>query len=542
MLKLSQVTCYFGGRDIFRNADLLVRDQDKIGLVGPNGAGKSTLFKVITGQESLASGSINSDKKNLSIGYFSQDVGEMKGGTVLEEVVKGAGFLAVIAKRLTFLEERMCDMDNPITDAEMSEYGNLQTEFMHHDGYNLETNATTILTGLGFSDSRQQELVEHFSGGWKMRIAMAKILLQNPDLLLLDEPTNHLDLESIIFLESWLQNFKGSLIMTCHDREFMTRICNTTVELASGKLTTYSGDYDFYLRECKVRREQLIATYNRQQAMIKKEEDFISKFAARASHANLVQSRIKTLEKIERIELPPDEKVVNIEFVPCPRSGDQVVTFDNVAFSYNGLNNVFSGITGVVRRLEKIALTGINGAGKSTLLKLVTGALKPTNGIVNVGASVKLGYFSQYSSDLLNADNTIFDELLLARPDATIGEIMAILGAFQFTGDDVKKKISVLSGGEKSRVVLAAILSNPINFLVLDEPTNHLDIQTREVLLEALKIFDGTILIVSHDRFFLKHLATRVFEIDEGKLNIYEGNYDYYLEKSPHLQTIKTML
>lgn len=542
MLKLSQVTCYFGGRDIFRNADLLVRDQDKIGLVGPNGAGKSTLFKVITGQESLASGSINSDKKNLSIGYFSQDVGEMKGGTVLEEVVKGAGFLAVIAKRLTFLEERMCDMDNPITDAEMAEYGNLQTEFMHHDGYNLETNATTILTGLGFSDSRQQELVEHFSGGWKMRIAMAKILLQNPDLLLLDEPTNHLDLESIIFLESWLQNFKGSLIMTCHDREFMTRICNTTVELASGKLTTYSGDYDFYLRECKVRREQLIATYNRQQAMIKKEEDFISKFAARASHANLVQSRIKTLEKIERIELPPDEKVVNIEFVPCPRSGDQVVTFDNVAFSYNGLNNVFSGITGVVRRLEKIALTGINGAGKSTLLKLVTGALKPTNGIVNVGASVKLGYFSQYSSDLLNADNTIFDELLLARPDATIGEVMAILGAFQFTGDDVKKKISVLSGGEKSRVVLAAILSNPINFLVLDEPTNHLDIQTREVLLEALKIFDGTILIVSHDRFFLKHLATRVFEIDEGKLNIYEGNYDYYLEKSPHLQTIKTML
>lgn len=542
MLKLSQVTCYFGGRDIFRNADLLVRDQDKIGLVGPNGAGKSTLFKVITGQESLASGSINSDKKNLSIGYFSQDVGEMKGGTVLEEVVKGAGFLAVIAKRLTFLEERMCDMDNPITDAEMSEYGNLQTEFMHHDGYNLETNATTILTGLGFSDSRQQELVEHFSGGWKMRIAMAKILLQNPDLLLLDEPTNHLDLESIIFLESWLQNFKGSLIMTCHDREFMTRICNTTVELAFGKLTTYSGDYDFYLRECKVRREQLIATYNRQQAMIKKEEDFISKFAARASHANLVQSRIKTLEKIERIELPPDEKVVNIEFVPCPRSGDQVVTFEDVAFSYNGLNNVFSGITGVVRRLEKIALTGINGAGKSTLLKLVTGALKPTNGIVNVGASVKLGYFSQYSSDLLNADNTIFDELLLARPDATIGEVMAILGAFQFTGDDVKKKISVLSGGEKSRVVLAAILSNPINFLVLDEPTNHLDIQTREVLLEALKIFDGTILIVSHDRFFLKHLATRVFEIDEGKLNIYEGNYDYYLEKSPHLQTIKTLL
>ncbi len=542
MLKLSGITCFFGGRDIFRNADMLIRDNDKIGLVGPNGAGKSTLFKIITGQESLASGSINSDKKDLSIGYFSQDVGEMKGGTVLEEVIKGAGHIATIAKRLAELEERMCDMDDPITDSEMDEYGTLQTEFMAHDGYNLESNAKIILTGLGFSPERQEEPVEHFSGGWKMRIAMAKILLQAPELLLLDEPTNHLDLESIIFLEEWLKNYQGSLVMTCHDREFMTRLCKVTVEVANGKLTTYSGDYDFYLRERDIRREQLIATYNRQQAMIKKEEDFIAKFAARASHANLVQSRIKTLEKIERIELPPEEKVVNIEFVPCPRSGDQVVTFDNATFSYDGKRDVFSLLTGTVRRLEKIALTGINGAGKSTLLKLVTGALKPTAGECTVGASVKMGYFSQYSSDLLNPDNTIVEELMLARPDATIGEVMAVLGAFQFTGDDVKKKISVLSGGEKSRVVLATILSNPINFLVLDEPTNHLDIQTRAVLLDALKQFDGTVLIVSHDRFFLKQLATRVFEIDEGKLNVYEGDYDYYLEKSPHIQTIKSLI
>jgi ATPase components of ABC transporters with duplicated ATPase domains len=542
MLKLSGVTLYFGGRDILRGADMLVRDGDRIGLVGPNGAGKSTLFKLIVGEESPAEGSIISDKKDLSIGYFSQNTGEMTGGTVLEEVMKGAGKISEIAKRLNTLEERMCDMDNPITDSEMDEYGRLQTEFLARDGYNLETNAVTVLTGLGFTPERQRENVSAFSGGWKMRIAMAKILLQNPDLLLLDEPTNHLDLESIMFLEEWLSNYQGSLVMTCHDREFMTRICNVTVELANAKLTTYSGDYDFYLKECAIRREQLVATYNRQQAMIKKEEDFIARFAARASHANLVQSRIKTLEKIERIELPPEAKAVSIEFMPCPRSGDQVVTFDNAAFSYDGKRNVFSGITGTVRRLEKIALTGINGAGKSTLLKLVTGALNPTEGSVAVGSSVKLGYFSQYSSDLLIPSNTIFEELLRARPGADTGEIMSILGAFQFSGDDVKKKISVLSGGEKSRVVLASVLSNPVNFLVLDEPTNHLDITTREVLLEALEAFDGTILIVSHDRFFLKHLATRVFEIDEGRLNTYEGDYSYYLEKSPHIQAIKSLI
>ncbi|MBQ0071854.1 MAG: ABC-F family ATP-binding cassette domain-containing protein [Spirochaetales bacterium] len=540
MIKLSDVSFFFGGRDILKHAELLIRDDDKIGLVGPNGAGKSTLFKIITGELSPTSGAINTDRKKAVIGYLSQDTGEMKGRTVLEEVLAGAGRIFSIKTRLEELEAKMGDMENPITDAEMDEYGILQNEFINLDGYNLETNAEIILTGLGFPIERQSEMVDNFSGGWKMRIAMARLLLLNPDVLLMDEPTNHLDLESIIFLESWLKEYKGALVMTCHDREFMTRICRTTVELNNGILSTYSGDYDFYLREKEVRRAQLVATYERQQAMLQKEEEFIAKFAARASHANLVQSRIKTIEKIERVELPPEEKVINIEFQPCPRSGDQVAVLENLGHSY-GDHKVFANTTVTLRRLEKVALSGINGAGKSTLLKIMAGLLENTEGSCTIGSSVKMGYFSQYSSDLLNMNNTIYEEAAERLPMLDKGEIMSVLGAFRFSGTDTEKKISVLSGGEKSRVVLACILARPVNFLVLDEPTNHLDIQSREVLLDALKRFDGTIIIVSHDRFFLRSLVNKVYELDTGKLTVYEGDYSYYLEKSPHLKEIHLM-
>ncbi|MCR5732256.1 MAG: ATP-binding cassette domain-containing protein [Sphaerochaetaceae bacterium] len=540
MIKLTDVSFFFGGRDILSHAELLIKDNDRIGLVGPNGAGKSTLFKIIVGEQSVTGGAITTDKKDAVIGYLSQDTGEMKGGSVLEETMAGAGRVSEIGKRLSFLEERMGDMENPITDSEMDEYGLLQNEFLAHDGYNLENNAKTILTGLGFTDERQLENVDNFSGGWKMRIALAKILLLKPDVLLMDEPTNHLDLESILFLESWLKEFEGSLVMTCHDREFMTRICKTTIELSQGKLTYYSGDYDFYLREREIRRREQIATYNRQQAMLAKEEEFIARFAARASHANLVQSRIKNIEKIERVELPVEEKAMSIEFRPCPRSGDQVAVLENLGVSYGDFN-VFSSASVVLRRLEKVALTGINGAGKSTLLKVIAGKLKESEGVCSVGAGVRLGYFSQYSSDLLNSDNTIFEEAQERLPELDRGELMSALGAFLFSGDDVEKKISVLSGGEKSRVVLACILSRPVNFLVLDEPTNHLDIVSREVLLDALKRFDGTVLIVSHDRFFLRSLASKVWELDKGKLTVYEGDYSYYLEKSPHLKELHLM-
>jgi len=549
MIKLSGIRVAYGGRVILDNGDFLIRSGDRIGLVGPNGAGKTTLLRVIAGEEKPDKGEACIDPGTV-IGYFSQNVGEMSGRSALEEVLAGAGAVWETGQKLAELEHRMGDPSaKPLSDAEMNAYGELQSEFLHRDGYNLESRAEAVLTGLGIGPSRFGEPVEHFSGGWKMRIALARILVLEPDVLLMDEPTNHLDVESIVWLEQWLNDFKGDLVMTSHDRDFMTRLCSRTVEVANGKVTSYSGDYDFYLREREIRREQLVATYNRQQAQFAKDEEFIAKFSARASHAALVQSRIKALEKIERVVLPPDPKSMRVQFAPCPRSGDQVVVMNGLAKSWPahvsagsanhaageavaGDHPVFSGLSGIVSRGDRVALTGVNGAGKSTLLKVITGETNATAGTVTVGASVKLGYFSQYSSDVLDPNRTIFEEVSDRIPLAPIGTVKSILGAFQFSGDDDQKKIHVLSGGEKSRVMLACMLAVPVNFLVLDEPTNHLDIQSREVLLEALASFEGTIIIVSHDRYFLRHLATRVFEIDHGKLNVYEGDYRYYLEKT----------
>jgi len=549
VIKLSGIHVAYGDRVILNNADFLIRGGDRIGLVGPNGAGKTTLFRVISGEEKPDAGAIAIDPGTV-IGYFSQNVGEMSGRSALEETLAGAGSVYEIGVKLAALEARMGDPGaEPLSDAEMDRYGELQSEFLHRDGYNLETRAETVLTGLGIGPDRFGEPIEHFSGGWKMRIALARILVLNPDVLLMDEPTNHLDVESIVWLEEWLNDFPGDLVMTSHDREFMTRLCKRTVEVADGNVTTYSGDYDFYLREREIRREQLVATYNRQQAQFAKDEEFIARFAARASHASLVQSRVKALEKIERVVLPVDPKAMSVQFAPCPRSGDQVVVIKDLAKSWPAHvsagsarhpvgtpvasgNPVFSGLSCIVSRGDRIALTGVNGAGKSTLLKIITGSTEPSGGTATVGASVRLGYFSQYSSDALNPDRTIFEEVADRIPLASVGVIKGILGAFQFSGDESDKKVSVLSGGEKSRVMLACMLAVPVNFLVLDEPTNHLDIASREVLLEALQRFEGTIMIVSHDRYFLRHLANRVFEIDSCALNVYEGDYHYYLKRT----------
>jgi ATP-binding cassette subfamily F protein 3 len=431
----------------------------------------------------------------------------------------------------------MADANGPaLTDAEMDRYGALQMEFQRGNGYELENRAEAILTGLGIGKDRFTLPVESFSGGWKMRIALARILLLAPDVLLMDEPTNHLDLESIVWLEQWLSSFKGDLVMTSHDREFMTRICTRTIEVASGAITTYAGDYDFYVRERAVRREQLIASQKRQAAMLAKEEEFIARFGARASHAAQVQSRVKTIEKIERIVIPPDLKEMKVRFAFVGRSGDIVVKMEDLSKTWplpgGGSCPVFHGLTGVVRRLDRIAVTGVNGAGKSTLLKIITGQADATSGVCSLGAGVKIGYFSQYSSDILIPTRTVFQEVAERLPKATEGVIKNVLGAFQFSGDDVEKRVAVLSGGEKSRVMLACILAQPVNFLVLDEPTNHLDIASREVLLNALREFDGTLMLVSHDRWFLRHLSNRVFEIDHGALRVYEGGYGEYLART----------
>lgn len=542
MIHLTNISKQHGSHILFSNASLQILPGVRTGLVGPNGAGKSTIFRLITGEEEADQGEISCSKKTV-IGYFSQEVGEMSGCSALEETMSAVAEVMVLAEKIKEMETAMAE---PMPDDELTRllerYGDAQEEFEHRGGYDLETRSKSVLTGLGIGPDDFHRAVESFSGGWKMRIALAKILTINPDVLLLDEPTNHLDIESILWLEEWLKNeFKGALLMTSHDRTFMNSIVSRIIEVANRTVTTYGGNYDFYLNEREIRRKNLLASYRRQQEMLAKEEDFIARFAARVSHAAQVQSRIKKLEKIERIELPPEQKVMRFEFAKPPRSGDDVVAMEGLAKSWlledNSKKPVFSGVTGIIRRQEKIAVVGVNGAGKSTFLKVLAGKTEATEGSVTLGANVSVGYFSQHSMDILHGSRTVFDTVQEAMPQAHIGMIRNLCGAFLFQGDDADKRISQLSGGEKSRVVLATLLARPLNFLILDEPTNHLDMQSREILLEALKKFAGTVILVSHDRHFLRSLVDHVMEIDHGEMRLYGGDYDYYLQKSAALET-----
>ncbi|MCA2958629.1 MAG: ABC-F family ATP-binding cassette domain-containing protein [Silvanigrellales bacterium] len=543
MIHFNNVSKQYGSRILYRNASFQIRPGSKTGLVGPNGAGKSTIFRIITGAEDVDSGDVSIPSR-IVIGSFSQDVGEMKGRTALEEVKAGSGRVDALAQELASYEKQLEDLaENPMSDDDMAtlleKYGEAQQEFERRGGYDLDHRAQEILTGLGIPPEDHRRSVEAFSGGWKMRIELAKILALNPDVLLMDEPTNHLDVESIVWLEEWLVNFKGALVMTSHDRDFMNRIVTRIVEVANQSITTYTGNYDFYERERDVRKEQLVAAHARQQEMLAKEEEFIARFAARASHAAQVNSRVKKLEKIDRIEIPAEEKTVRFEFKAPPRSGEEVVIMEGLGKAWKredgGDKVVFDNVTGILRRLSRVALVGVNGAGKSTLMKCIVGATEPSKGKVRLGAGVELGYFSQHALDVLDARRTMFETVRDAMPHASVGVVKTLLGAFLFSDDEVDKKIGVLSGGEKSRVVLATIFARPVNFLVLDEPTNHLDIRSREVLLETLRRFEGTILLVSHDRYFLRALVNRVFEVGHGDLRTYEGNYEYYLEKSAAL-------
>jgi ATP-binding cassette subfamily F protein 3 len=535
MIHLSNISKQYGSKVLYRNGSFQINSGEKIGLVGPNGAGKTTIFRIITGEEGIDQGQISKSDRTV-IGYFSQNIEEMQGRSALEEVKSAAGQVPIIQARLQVLEHKLSE---PLNEDEMTkvleEYGELQAEFEHLGGYDLETRAAEILTGLGIGPEDFHRPTESFSGGWKMRIALAKILALNPDVLLMDEPTNHLDLESIIWLEEWMVNFKGSLLMTSHDREFMNRIVSKIVEVAHQSITVYSGNYDFYDRERQIRMEQLIAAAKRQDDMLAKEEEFIARFAARASHAAQVQSRVKKLEKIDRIEIPAEEKQVQFDWPVPPRGGDEVVKIEDLGKTWKTAEgkekHVFSKANALVKRQDRVAVVGVNGAGKSTLLKIITGQTEASQGKVNIGPSIDVGYFSQNSLDVLDPRMTILEEVHSRIPNSSIGSVRSLLGALKFSGDDVEKKISILSGGEKSRVVLATILARPVNFLVLDEPTNHLDITSREVLLDAIKGFPGTVMIVSHDRHFLRAITTKVFELDRHQLLVTEGSWDYYLEK-----------
>ena len=536
MIHLTAIRKQHGSRLLLDNASLQILPGTRTGLVGPNGAGKTTIFRLIVGEEQPDKGDISCARRTV-IGYFSQDVGEMRGRSALAETMAAAGDIVQLGRSLAEMETAMA---TPMEDDQLAEllerYGEAMETFERRGGYDLEARAEAILGGLGIAREDFSAPVESFSGGWKMRIALAKILVINPDVLLLDEPTNHLDMESILWLENWLLGeFKGALLMTCHDRDFMNRIVTRIVEVAGGAVTTYSGNYDFYEREREVRRQQLQAAHRRQQEMLAKEEEFIARFAARASHAAQVQSRVKKLEKIERIVLPPEQRVMSFTFPTAPRSGDDVLHLRNLGKTWTGHDGreipVFSGLCGTVRRLEKVAVVGVNGAGKSTLLKIVAGQAEPGEGDAVLGAGVTSGYFSQHAMEQLRPEQTVFEAVQEAMPLENIGVIRNLCGAFLFSGDDVDKKVATLSGGEKSRIILARLLGRPLNFLILDEPTNHLDIQSRQVLLAALQNYAGTVLLVSHDRHFLRSLATRVMEIDHGRILWHEGSYASYLRQ-----------
>jgi len=435
---------------------------------------------------------------------------------------------------MTALEADMADPDKADEmDAIIERYGEVQGRFQELDGYSLDGRAREVLSGLGFSSEMMEGDVGALSGGWKMRVALARILLMRPDAMLLDEPSNHLDLESLIWLEEFLKGYEGGLLMTSHDREFMNRIINKVVEIDGGGLTSYSGNYEFYEQQRALSEKQQQAQFERQQAMLAKEIKFIERFKARASHAAQVQSRVKKLDKIERVEPPKRRQTIAFDFLPAPRSGEDVVSLKNVDKGY-GSRSIYEGLDFQIRRRERWCVMGINGAGKSTLLKLVTGSTEPDNGTVAVGGSVKMGYFAQHAMDLLDGERTVFAELEYSFPQAGQGSLRALAGCFGFSGDDVEKRCRVLSGGEKARLVMAKMLFDPPNFLVLDEPTNHLDMATKEMLVTALSEYEGTMLFVSHDRHFLAALSNRVLELTPEGIHQYGGGYTEYVARTGH--------
>src|SRR5512140_77522 len=537
MIALSGICKQYGRQVLFVDASFQLNTGEKVGLVGPNGAGKTTIFRLITGEEHADDGDVTVPKK-LSIGYFRQEIDEMSGWPVLDEAIAGSGRLGDLHHELLELEHALGDAARA-DDAEkiLERFGEVQGEYQQRGGYELEARAREVLHGLGFDDARIDGDVGALSGGWKMRVAMAKVLLGRPDVLLMDEPTNHLDIESILWLEGYLRGYAGSLLMTCHDRDFMNRVVTKVVEIDAGETVTYSGNYDFYEKERVQRDSQREAAFGRQQAMLAKENRFIERFQTHASKAAQVQSRVKKLEKIETIALPKKRAVVRFDFKAPPRSGDDVAVLEKVSKSYGALR-LYDGFDFLVRRGERWCVMGVNGAGKTTLLKMVAGMLPPDGGAVRIGASVKMGYCRQRALDVLDPELTVLEQVQGDSPAAGIGVLRALVGAFQFSGDDVDKKVRFLSGGEKSRLVMARMLFDPPNFLVLDEPTNHLDLATKEMLVEALSKFDGTMLFVSHDSAFFRGLSNRVLVLGENGAgdapHAYGGSYVEWVARSGH--------
>jgi len=534
MIQLSGAGKRYGHKLLFEDADWLITPESRIGLVGANGTGKSTIMKILAGSESLDYGTI-SRAKGISTGYLPQDGLTMTGGTVFAECLSVFAELHAIEKEMESLTRCMSELDHesPEYSSVADRYQKLEHEFVARDGYTLEAQVGQVLTGLGFRRDDWTRPTDEFSGGWQMRIALAKLLLQKPNLLLLDEPTNHLDLEARNWLEEYLTSYPYAYVLISHDRYFLDITVERIIEIWNKRIHFYAGNYDQYLTAKAARKEQLESAYKTQHDRIEQLEVFINRFRYTATKAKQVQSRIKELEKMERIEIPEEEKTVHFSF-PQPKSSGRIVAeFADVAKSYSACeeneHKVFENVSFMIERGERIALVGVNGAGKSTLIKLLAGQEPLTAGEYKLGHNAEPDYFAQDQYKELDPEARILDDLGELSPASTQTQLRSLLGCFLFSGDDVFKRIGVLSGGERNRYALLKMLLHPANFLLLDEPTNHLDLRAKDVLLEALMKYTGTVVFVSHDRYFIDKLATRVFEIGDGKVEIYPGNYEDYL-------------
>ncbi|NGF57195.1 ABC-F family ATP-binding cassette domain-containing protein [Parapedobacter sp. SGR-10] len=525
MIAINNLTFEIGSRALYDEANWHIKPGDKVGLIGANGTGKSTLLKLIVGEYSPTSGTI-SMAKDLKLGYLNQDLLSYHSDKSILHVAMEA--FARQNQLHSEIEELLKKLETDYSDDILNKLSDRQMEFEALDGYNIEFRAHEILAGLGFSEAEQQRPLATFSGGWRMRVMLARILLQTPDILLLDEPTNHLDLPSIKWLENYLQAFEGAIVIVSHDRYFLDRIINKTVESRRGKLTLYAGNYSFYLEEKALREEIQSNQFKNQQAKIKQEERLIERFRAKASKAKMVQSRIKALDRMEKVDdVDDDNPEVNFSFKFSKPSGRHVVTLENISKSYPNLD-ILENTNGLIEKGDKIALIGANGKGKSTLLRIIADADKDFSGKNTKGHNVSQTFFAQHQLEALHLENTILQELQTFAPKHTETELRSLLGCFLFTGDDVFKKIKVLSGGEKSRVALAKALTADANFLVLDEPTNHLDMASVNILIQALQQYEGTFIVVSHDRYFLDHIANKIWFIENKEIKEYPGTYEEY--------------